>query len=494
MSGTAVPLGPFTGGLNLHENASVIDDKQAAELINFDIGRAGELSVRPGLKSVTTVGAGAFVLLGAVRKLDGTYRSYGRDGTQLYYSDDAGVTWATTGTAYSEKPRAIVQYVDPISTTVPYTYFIPRGTGSGTALGGIRQNLNDNTYANVTGMPNGSGCVVYRERLFIYGPTNENSKGSYRVWYSNAKDFTTFGANSWVDIGPGDGEFVTCMAIQNDALLVFKSNSSWVYTFESDPALGVLRKFNSEIGATGPNAVVTSENLLYVIDQRAIFRLVNLLYDDISAALAVGVNVRLAATTNEDSAVALSRRLCFVLATGSATAYKYFVYHLDVNAWSEYQFGQQPNRFVSTGQDTFESFLAAAGATRIYKFSPYNTALVNWGDYPNTDTYVSLKTKRYLFSSEKFKRLFWWTIEAIGSNGSIIAYVDTETTQSAMNIYAVSTTTKVFKQFVASRFRTIQFVIKGGLAAGAGIDPIFTIISAQAFIDEKAKVKAGATS
>lgn len=495
MPGSPVAIGPFIGGLNLNEDPSIISDDQMMQCVNFDIGRAGELSVRPGLKQASTLGTSHY-LLGTVRKLDGTYRTYARysDATVtngIMYSEDGGATWVASGIAAGAVgvSTAVIQYVDPVNTTVPYAFLIPKGTGSTTAGAGSRQNLNDNTVVNVTGMPNGTAAVIYRERLFIYGPTNEASKGSYRIWYSAAKNFTTFGVNNFIDVGPGDGEFVTHMAIQNDQMVIFKENSSWVLTFEDDPAFGILRKFNNEIGATSPNSVITFENQLYLIDQRSVFRLINLLFEEISGPIVIGRQRTATADPTLDSAVVLGRKLLFIISTAASTK-RYFVYHTEVNAWSEYTFAEAPGRFISGGQTTSEFFLGSrAGSNNIYRFRPYSTATADWGDYPNDTTPANFSTKQYTFNSpHTFKRIHWWSMEIGGTQGSVEAgmVVDGVTEPSPVGSILVSAP-RVFKLFVRNRFRRVHFTVS---CSG---NPRLTIFGVQAFVSNKAKVIAGAT-
>lgn len=490
MPGSAAPVGPFFGGLNLNEEPSSIEDDQLSSCLNFDIDNAGELVVRPGLKNISNFGTpNAAILLATARTATG-FRTYSRSETALYYTDN-GTVWTTWGSTIAGRPSTVVQYVqDPVNTTLPVIFVIPKGATAGAvATAGIRHRLSDNVVTNVTGMPNGSAGTVYRERLFIYGQASEGGTGSYRIWYSDPKDFNTYGANSFIDVGPGDGEYITNISIQNDSMIIFKENSSWVFTFENNPGLGVLRKFNSEIGATSPNAVVTYENQLYLIDQRNIFRLINLLFEDISTPIGVGKRRSDASVVLNDFATTLGTRILFAISTGTNT-FRYFVYHASLSAWSEYTFVDNPVKFVTSGQTASETFYATKSSSpNVYVFKPYTQVTADWGDAGGGPVaYFSSKEFKY-DTPTSFKRLYWWAAEVSGYSGTLSTSVTTDGVVGATKVITPTTIApKVYKNFVQNRFRRVMF---SGTTAGTAR---LTIHNIRAFVSIKAKVTSGTTT
>lgn len=503
MGGTPVAIGPFAGGLNLNEDPRLIGDNQLAECINFDIGRAGELSTRTGLKAVRTASLPIASANDFMRIVDPVtlpsgfsrlyVRQYGAVTEFIWYSDNpesTGSVWTRMTSTAAVEVGAIVQGVDAINTTVPFAWLIPRGAGAV----GVRQRLTDNAESTVPGMPRGSGAVVFKGRMFIFGAMTENGPGTYRVYYSAAGDFASWPANNFFDVGPGDGETVTAMAVQGDSLIIFKRASTWALFFDTDPFLGTLRKVNSEIGATSNRAVVPFQNELFVIGRRSIYRLVNLLFEDI------GRNLALQTTRpyidfnlfNDSISVIGTKILCVVSTGGAIIPFKYFVYHTDINAWSEYDFNEYPERFV-TVLDTLHlehQFATRKNSPNLYHMHPFDTSTANYGDFPNNTSFHSMATKKFEYDSiAGFKRIFWWAVETVGNGREFDMFCVADDLRTSTAINRISATTRsVAKAFVTNRFRTVQYHI---VSRVSGIR--MTLFSGQANIGVKAKVSAGVT-
>lgn len=501
MGGSPVAIGPFQGGLNISEDPRLISDNQLAECINFDIGRAGELSTRPGLKLVRgpanpVAGVSDFIrIVGTATLPNGLsrlfVRVYGGFTNTLFYSDSPKPgPWVQVASTAAVQTGVVVTYVDAVNTTVPYAYFVPRGAG---AIG-LRQNLATNAENTIAGMPRGSGAVQFKGRLFIYGALTENGVGTYRIYYSAAGDFSSWPVNNFFDVGAGDGEPVTSMLVQGDSLIIFKSNSTWVLYFDTDPFKGTLRKANSEVGATSPNSVVSFQNEAYVISRRSIYRLINLLYEDIGEPLNLST-IRTYVDFNLffDSASVINNKIVCTIATGGGIIpFKYFVYHTDVNSWSEYRFSEYPERFHNfIDTETFEhQYANTKNSPNIYEYKPLDKSTANYGDYPNDQTFFSMATKKYGFSSASlFKRIFWWAIETVGNGRAFDMFLiadDVRTSPVTTRISAV--TRNAAKAFVTNRFRVIQFLVRSETPSTR-----FTIIQMQANLAEKVKVSAGVT-
>lgn len=458
-------LGPFTGGLNQLEDPRLIADSQLAICRNMDIGRAGELTIRNGLKLIQAR-ATQSILLGTALLSNNTSRAFIRDPTDvtvntLYYKDGASITdgtvaWTSLATAAAGSTEKVVQYNNS-------AWFIPKGSG----VSGVRQTLDTNTVSTVAAMPRGSGAVIFKDRLFIFGPVDTTNTVTQRVFYSAATDFTSWPAANFFDINPGDGEGVTAAIAASDTLIFFKRHSTWALFFDTDPGLGVLRKVNSEIGATGPDSVVSYENVLYLTDERTVYRVQSLLFTDIGKNL----NLKTERTTitftptTQDFVVTLGTRILFCVYNGST--YEYYVYNVEIDAWTEYTFTEQPSKFHSIIAATgFRDFIATKnGSPNVYVISPFKTDDASFGDYPQNVTPVAIVTKSYGGGpSSRFKRLFWWGME-ISTNGSILmtATAVNGTTSPAANLTGDGTF-KFFKAFSPQRFRYIQFRLNSSSA------------------------------
>ena len=476
-------IGPFTGGLNQLEDSRLIGDDQLAICQNFDIGRAGELFVRPGLRR-PVVFANNQRLLGTVLLGNNTSRAFTRDVNftgALYFTDGINITtasnWSLISSGYviglAEK---IVQYNNS-------AWFIPKDVqfGTSTAAQGYRFTLDTNTGSTIAAMPRGTSAVVFKDRLFIFGPIDINNTASQRVYYSAATDFTSFPASNFFDINSGDGEGVTAAAVIADTLVFFKRHSTYALFFDSDPGLGTLRKVNAQIGATGPESVVGFENALYIIDERTVYKIQNLLFTDIGRNLNLKnkrTTVVFGGTANRDSVTNFGPRLIFVVFTGAATPYSYYVYNTEIEAWSEYTFSEQPERFYKVVNSTsFEDQIGGKSSSpNLYAISPFRTDDAAFGDYPGTATSVTLQTKRYGNGpSSSYKRLFWWGLEVMTTANATVTMraISTNIGNSLDAVIIGNGGFRFFKAFNSMRFRYVEFfltssalriVVQSGLA------------------------------
>jgi hypothetical protein len=454
-------IGPFSGGLNKLENPRVIGDDQLAICQNMDIGRSGELSIRPGLRLIrSNISANPITAVGSALLANNTSRMYVRDAvTNTLYSADGsaisdGVSAYTALTVNAGNSEKVVQYANS-------AWIIPKGTSAV----GVQQNLLTNTSTTVPSMPRGTSALVFKDRLFIFGPVDLTNTATQRIYYSAATDFTNFPASNFFDINPGDGEGTTAAIASNDTLVFFKRHSTWALFYDSDPGLGTLRKINAEIGATGPRSVTAFENVLYLIDERTVYRIQNLLFTDIGKnislrternALTFGIN-----TT--DHAVNFGPKIMFVIYTGtSGMPYEYYVYNTEVDAWTQYVFNQNPSIFIPVVAVTgFRDYIATAvGSSNLLIISPFRNDNASFGDYPGAVTAVMVQTKRYSAgTTSRYKRLFWWGME-VSSNGSLsMTAISTNILNSVTAVRVGSGDYQFFKAFTPSRFRYIEFLM-----------------------------------
>ena len=313
-------LGPFSGGLNQLEDPRIIGDDQLAVCQNMDIGRSGELVIRNGLREASS-SAQVIKFIGTSTKSDNTSRLYqfaaGNGG--VYYNDAplsaAAYTLTLTQAGQTEK---VVQYNNNV-------YVIPKGVQFGTATPGVGflQNLTSNITASVPSMPRGTGGIIFKDRLFIFGPVDRANTATQRIYYSAATDPTNWPAANFFDVNPGDGEGITAMISIQDTLIIFKRHSTYALFYDTDPGLGVLRRVNTQIGATGPDAVAQFENGIFIVDEKTVYRIQNLLFTDIGNNL----NLRVRRTTQTfaydtlDQVFVFGNRIMFIVYTGRTTNY-----------------------------------------------------------------------------------------------------------------------------------------------------------------------------
>lgn len=503
MAGNPVAIGPFLGGLNLREDARQIADNQLAACINFDIGRAGELTVRPGLKAFRINGtinlglpAATYIIGGARLSTTGASRLFGVQSAtrNVYYTD------ATSSNAVSWTSTFAGGSTGTFSRTVQYTnkvWFIPKGVGAGGSSTAISHDLSTGASTAVTGIPKGSGAIVFKDRLFIFGPLDTANGGTQRVYYSAATDFTSFPVNNFFDIAPGDGENVTAAAGSSDTLIFFKQHSVWALQYDTDPGLGTLRKVNSEIGATGPDSVINFQNEIYIIDERTIWKMQNFLFDDIGKNLNLGtIRTSVDFRSLADDTDVFGNRIVFTVATGvSGLAFRYFAYNTEIGTFSEYRFDEIPVKFFTiTDLSNSETHVAHnADGSRFYYFQPFNVDDTNWGDYPNNVTHIRFETKRFDYDgAHHYKRLFWWGVEAATNTSFQLSAIVDERLTSAVAAEATTTATQgrhgYYRAFLPARFRYVQYILD---SVQPGIR--MTLLNGTAQITDKREVSAGAT-
>lgn len=92
--------------------------------------------------------------------------------------------------------------------------------------------------------PIGKYALVHKERMFIAGASAARS----RLYYSDVGNPESWPVLNFIDIGSGDGDTITGLAILNDRLIVTKDNSVWELAGDSS-ANFLLRKVTGEGGA-----------------------------------------------------------------------------------------------------------------------------------------------------------------------------------------------------------------------------------------------------
>ena len=80
--------------------------------------------------------------------------------------------------------------------------------------------------AAVAGSKPGKFVYFHKNRLFSGGHPDY----PYRLWYSDLGDYTTWGANSYIDVGKDDGEGLETAVTFDNGLLMAKENTLWFLT------------------------------------------------------------------------------------------------------------------------------------------------------------------------------------------------------------------------------------------------------------------------
>ena len=463
---TPLHIGPFSGGLNQLEDPRIIGDDQLAVCQNFIIGRSGELTIRNGLRELVS-SSQVIKLIGTATKSDNTSRLYEYAVDGGVYYNDAPLTFASyvfiVNTA--GQPEKIVQYNNNV-------YIIPKGVTTSAANGiGFSHNLTSNAVTSIASMPRGTSGLIFKDRLFIFGPIDRTNAATQRIYYSAATDPTSWPAANFFDVNPGDGEGVTAIISVQDTLLIFKRHSTYALFYDTDPGLGVLRRVNTQIGATGSDSIVQFENGIFVIDEKTIYRVQNLLFTDIGKNLNLRVR-RLTQTfayDTIDSCVVVGNRIMFVVyvGRGAGVNYEYYIYNTEIDAWAQYIFAFQPRRFFrSINTSSFEDFLCSNDTINFGVFSPFRADAGALGDGAGGGGPVPVLVKTKIYNVDRtssYKRLFWWGMD-VACTGAINMTTFADSIASAVASITGNGNVQFFKAFNSTRGRYLQFQIDSAVA------------------------------
>ena len=477
MGGEVLPVGPFSGGLNIAQDARLISDNELSTCKNFDIGVNGELVLRRGGRTIAGPAwdVGSSAVLAVARIASGNDEVYASGIVGGVYSLQRNSNlhapaWAAVRTyAANVRPGDGVQYNNKL--------WIPT-TGSGTA-DGISVDIASKAVTTVPTMPKGTKSFIYKNRMFVF------DEGAYRVYYSASLFPDNWPAANFFDINPGDGEPIVAAIVSGESVIFFKQNSTWILYYDTDPGLGSIRQLNTDVGVTTKNSVAVVANDVYVLSNRGVQRLTNSFYEDISKNLDL-FNLRTALTidTSNDYIRPFGGKLLARLKT--PTGFRYFVYGLETNVWTEYVFTPTVGVFERVEDaDHNEHYLAASPtSTNFYVYTPYgdNTGVTE-------ELSASAATKFYDYGdSAGWKRIFWHSAEAKSSHAFSIQIKPGEDQVGSTTFHALPASShyEIFKNFLGQRFRTVQYSIFAGGAGTLGGN--FTFVSGSVAVAAKKRV------
>lgn len=283
---TILPVGPWPGGLNRRDenNASqTVNPKQLRWCLNFDVLDSGVLQSRLGCRKVLSTapiyGAVKVDLIGSI--VEGADKSqYGIIGKEIntpplqtlfYFTRDpetspggfTAITTAQTGT-----------FTDVVEYNGVY-YFIQAVGGGGTAQSRTTV-ITAGAWTAQANIPKGDQAFIIRDRLFVVD-WNANT-----LYWSKATDPTTWAApdGGSVQISPGDGDVITKVVFINNSIYIFKRNKTFLFTFNTDPAVdGQIVPLSTVRGA---HDALVYNNEIYLVNDQSVYKLVNNFFTDIA--------------------------------------------------------------------------------------------------------------------------------------------------------------------------------------------------------------------
>ena len=407
-------LQQFTGGLNNYWDQSAIADNELASIINLEFSTNGALMSRPpiyvdsaGNTPVTTPVAGEPIdIIGTYIRADGARYLVIVTNTKTWTFNV--LTKAFTQIA-TFKASDCTQYLNKIvlsSTTA--------GQG-GYWEGG--------TFTNTPTMPALSGIELFQTRFFGFGV--EGTSTANIIYWSNVSTAGPSGESTsvwtwtnalsnymYVEIGGGDGQWITAIAQGYNDIVIFRNRSTYRYSYGDVPEEGTMQAMQQDIGAESRRSVVKFENAHFVLSGGILYKYQNWLYYPLNAA-----KVKFEAYSFDkrfQHAVSIVGRRCIVWHNGGM-----FSYNLDTETWSEWEstsrvayFWSVPRRSEELEESLFFGISGGTSPTGAPDFTLWRIEDKSTSAIGSEAFKCSIRTKIYDFQSPvEWKRLYMWTTD-----------------------------------------------------------------------------------
>jgi hypothetical protein len=397
-------LGPFKGGLNLQSDPTDMSDDQLAEALNFDTDPNGALKSRPPF-----VSAGPQMDLGVSgnAKLLGFYYT-NAGGVYLFASDGLSKTYVFSGGVWTLvtsnfAATAMAQFDGKAWLVAPTGSANP--SGSWTPSGGFVADAD---------MPKGADIAVYKDRLWVASGKGSTSPTS--MFYSKLIVEGTIWASAAsreVQVSPGDGQSIVALRPYYGALLVFRNQSIYSYSYATSTAAATIAIIAPGIGLATRECLVAYESYLYFMYDDKAYEFVGNRAQRINQQ----VPFRAGDATNISMPFAVStfgKRVLFAY-------YDYlYVFNIDRRAWTRWNttawgaVAQVLEPIPGTSPiDAFalpskEVPLGGSRKVSVLKISE----TLNASD--DEDFTCILQTKNYSFDvPSAHKRMWWWGADAV---------------------------------------------------------------------------------
>lgn len=343
MPGQPVKIGPFIGGLNTYSDATSIADNEAASLVNFDIDLDGSLIQRPPLVlgSITATEKGH--IIGQYRSTVGiVYMIYAFD-TSVRALDTSTGTWTTIAAVTA---TACVQYNDKL-------YIVQKP--SGVTQGGQRWDPVGGVAA-IAAMPRGFSACIYKERMFIAASKNGDETSINRIKFSNPANPEAWTGTDTFDVNAGDGQDILKILVFDSSIVIFKTDSTYIYAYETQPTKGQVQMVSNTVGINNSYSVTEYENSLFVMHESRVYRVSNWQWEHANIKVPFEYrNSSAASVENGSSVSAVGNRLVCRYYDN------YYVLGFKTGAWTTWSFKSRVNKVVNPSFETDTSDWSVVG-------------------------------------------------------------------------------------------------------------------------------------
>ena len=407
MPGAAVKLGPFSAGLNNVGEIGTIPDNSLADMVNFEIDVDGTLVSRPAI----------IVEDGAPPAADLTLHGY-------YVRSDGETFLVASGPAAS--------YVYQLSAKV-WTTIVP-WTISGfvqydnkivmSQRGGSGGYWEAGVFTSTPLMPPLDGIVAYQDRFWGWGLSGTATQTT--IYFSNLNVITPAQSiydwvptSNFITVGRGDGQVITNMVTDINALLIFRTSSTWQFTYPSSPGSGTLRVLSPTIGLENKFSIVAYENYYLLFCAGFLYQFINYKWYPLNTKKVNFLRSSIGAT-QFNVRVSLFSRRAIIWFYGTT-----YVYSIVTQTWTRWNspstyaghFVMAPAAATSGDQRTALAVTgqSVAGMKKLWRITDGVLA----GLVGESMT-CFIRTKAYPINEYgKYKRLTYWSTEVRSASGVI---------------------------------------------------------------------------
>jgi hypothetical protein len=408
----------FTGGLNNYWDQSSIQDSELASLVNFEVTTNGALTSRPPIWFEEHPTTGTVYTPVEDEPIDsiGIYVEAAGARSLVIVTDDK--TWL-----YNVETKAWTQIATFRATDS--TQFQNKVVLA-SATEGAGGYWEAGTFVNTPTMPALGGIELFQNRFFGFGIQGTNTANT--IYWS---DITTAGVEGegnsiwnwedatgyfYVEIGAGDGQWVTALAQGYNDIVIFRNRSTYRFGYGELPEEGQMQVMQQDIGAESARSVVKFENAHFVLSGKTLYKYQNWLYYPLNSER-VNFEQQNVFEPRFEHAISIVGRRCIVWHGGSV-----YVYNLDTSTWSEWESQKRVGYFVTVPRqsedDKEELFYGISGDSGVNAPTATDYSLFRIRDrimasnQGSEEMICSLQTKIYDFATPiEWKRLYFWSAD-----------------------------------------------------------------------------------
>jgi hypothetical protein len=413
----SAPLQRFTGGLNNYWDQSSIEDSELASVINFEFTSNGALTSRPpiyleknssNVVIKTPVASEPLDIIGTYIRQDGVRFLVGVTDDKTWIYNVTAKTWTQIATFRASDCTQYLNKVVLCSETQAGGYW-EAGTFTSTPtmpyLGGIE--LFQTRFFGFGVQGTATANIVYWSNISTAGPSGVST--SVFDWEDE------FDAKLYVEIGGGDGQWITAMAQGYNDIVIFRNRSTYRYSYGELPEEGTMQVMQQDIGAETRRSVVKFENAHLVLSGQTLYLYQNYLYYPLNSEK-VKFTPDNTYERRFEHAISMVGSRCVIFHNGAI-----YSYDMDTRTWSQWTSASRIGYFVTIPRgyedEEEERYYGISGSAEVDAPGITDYSLYRIEDDPTSsvgseEMTCSLKTKIYDFQTPvEWKRLYFWTAD-----------------------------------------------------------------------------------